>query len=249
MTINQEASTIGMAFGVTPDLYALNDSSSANAYADCDGHRVMFGLRLLSEELGNPANGPLAVAGIMAHEFGHIFQCDKSSPLREKNRELQADFLAGWYLHNAKAAYGLDISGFARSVWSKGDYQFTSPLHHGTPDERVRAMAAGFRTDTTDADEAYDASLKYFHVPREGEREDPVPLPKPRMCRQQVPCVHPTQITRVVECTHPVPCQHVFMTPYGPRTAHQADPMHPYGDPVILTVPQHEFDVVEGPCE
>ena len=39
----------------------------------------------------------------------------------------------------------LDIKAFARSLYGRGDLNFNSPDHHGTPEERVEAMAAGYR--------------------------------------------------------------------------------------------------------
>ena len=32
-----------------------------------------------------------------------------------------------------------------RSFFSKGDYSFNSPTHHGTPDERLHAVQAGLK--------------------------------------------------------------------------------------------------------
>lgn len=242
---NEEAQALSYALGVHPDLYGLDDRQAKNAYADCQHNRVLFGMRLLREELWSMDKGPLAIAGIMAHEFSHILQCEKDSPLERQNRELQADFLAGWYLRNIKGATGISVSGFARSLWEKGDTNFTSPLHHGTSEQRTRAMAAGFNTITSDGDEAYEASLAYFRG--DSPRPSPIPSP-PRMCEQRVPCQHPVLVTNVVECVHPIPCQHVFMTPMGPRTVHPADPQHPMGDPVRSMVPEHNFDTIFVPC-
>lgn len=120
---------------------------------------VAFGLNLLRSELSaSPAWGA-AVAGIMAHEWGHIRQFGEGLARPGPHMELHADFLAGWYM-GVKAALGtwVVVENLARSPFSKGDYEFNNPNHHGTPDQRVAAMAAGFRLGYNDGeDDIYTA--------------------------------------------------------------------------------------------
>jgi hypothetical protein len=264
-TINGEANTLASVFGVAPTLFTMDDQQSANAFANCSAGQVLIGLRLLREQLWRMEYGPLAVAGIMAHEFTHIYQCNHSVGLNTTKKELQADYMAGWYLKREKVVYGLDVSGFARSVWSMGDYNFRDPAHHGTPDQRVAAMTAGFNDSAATVSTAYANSVRYLNG---GTPEPccgpptPQPEPEPKTCKRTVPCGHPmpcrhrvtVEIDRIV-CQHPVPCRHPVMTPYGVLPAHNADPMHLY-DPVMGTIPahpegdaRHESDVIEVPCD
>ena len=85
---------------------------------------------------------------ILAHEVGHIVQFHEGSRLATKPKELQADYLAGWYMANrdrsdqwSETSVQQNMSGFFRL----GDYDYNSPDHHGTPNERFAALVAGFR--------------------------------------------------------------------------------------------------------
>lgn len=256
-TIVGEASNLAAVFHLTPRLYTLEDSSAANALADCQNNSVLLGLRLLREELWSLERGGLAVAGIMAHEFAHLYQCAASSDLSNRDRELQADYLAGWYLKHNKSVYGLDVSGFARSVASKGDFQFNSPQHHGTPEQRVAAMKAGFRDNSNTVASAYAQSLIYL----EGGDSPPVPQPRPQpqVCERRVECIHPVACQHVVlvevavPCVHAVMCQHPVMTQYGWQPEHQADPQHTHDNVIDRRLahqfdPGHPYDTVTVPC-
>lgn len=255
--LNGQAAVLGGMFGVTPNLYTLEDSQAANAYADCKNNRVMLGLRLLKEELWTMSQGGVAVAGILAHEFAHIYQCAQGSSLSGKYRELQADWLAGWYLGKTSALMGTDVSSFAVSLWKKGDYNFRDPNHHGTPKERVAAMVDGFRSSTGSASAAYKASLSFLQSGSSGSGHPPTPAvpTSQRMCTKRVPCTHPTpcqhkgacthpvRCQHLTTCRHPVPCQHLVATPYGPRTLHQVDAAHPY-DQMHTSDAAHVFDLL-----
>lgn len=244
--INGEAGNIASVFGVTPQLYALDDSQSSNAYADCSNNRVFIGLRLLRDELWSMDKGSLAVAGIMAHEFTHIYQCAVGGTLTGSKMELQADYMAGWYMRHEKSVYGLDISGFARSVWEKGDYNFRDPQHHGTPSQRVAAMTAGFGNRTTSVSTAFDDSIVYLTGGDGRGGGDPLETYKKtkRTCERTVACTHLMECSHRSTCTHLttateiVVCQHPIMTPYGFM------PAHPNGDIVPVTVTAHEYDPV-----
>ncbi len=237
-TINGEASSLSQAFGVTPSLYTLDDSQASNAFANCGDNVVMIGLRLLREELWSMDRGGLAVAGIMAHEFTHIYQCSHGGGLSTRDMELQADYMAGWYLKHQKSVYGLDVTGFARSLWSKGDYNFRESTHHGTPDQRVGAMAAGFGDSTTSTSTAFAHSVTFLGY--DGGMgptttcEKRVTCTHLVTCQHTMTCQHPVMTTRVIECQHPV------MTPYG------LAPYHPSGDLVQELVPTHNYDVAHS---
>lgn len=235
--IDEEASVLSGVFGVTPMLYTLDDSSGANAWADCSGNRLLIGLRLLREELWAMEDGRYAVAGILAHEFGHHYQCRKGGELGTRDSELEADYLAGWYLGRVRHASGIDVSAFASSLWAKGDYDFRNPSHHGTPDQRVASMRAGFYSSAGNASSAYASAIAF--VDGHGAAEEAVQKTctrhvkcvHPTACQHQTSCSHPTSCVHTASCQHAIACQHPIMTPYGLAPMHSADTMHAYDQP------------------
>lgn len=141
---------------VNPGFRIIDDVEGANAFAidrtvipNTRG-TVLFGINLLNDELMT-ANGGYAVAGIAAHECGHVLQFFSdygrvltSGQQTGRAMELHADFLAGYYLGFQKPN-DTWLRSFEQSLREKGDWNFNHPLHHGTPDERVHAMTQGYR--------------------------------------------------------------------------------------------------------
>ncbi|MDO9106420.1 MAG: hypothetical protein Q7U57_15835 [Methylovulum sp.] len=118
---------------------------------------LVLGKYLLSAELTRSEWGALAVAGIMAHEFGHIYQFQtefgqrltQSQPT-SKLLELHADYLGGYHIGLKRLRDGeIDAEVFMESLYLKGDNDFTNRDHHGTPEERATAMLAGYKTGLT----------------------------------------------------------------------------------------------------
>jgi hypothetical protein len=159
--LNTEAIAVDMVFGISPNLLIFDDGDQPNAYAVPYRTRfgtsgtVCLGVRLLVDELGSIDKGGYAVAGILAHEFSHILQARLHSRLSGKFRELHADYMAGYYLGKRSMIAPTDIRNFAVSLYEKGDFAFWSSTHHGTPEERVIAMVAGFRNSGASLDEAF----------------------------------------------------------------------------------------------
>lgn len=96
--------------------------------------------------------GDFAVAYIVAHEYGHQVQhelglFDESVPT--VRFELQADCFAGTW---ARSAYDedrvdrSDLDEALNAALAVGDFEFDSPGHHGTPDERRSAWMSGFES-------------------------------------------------------------------------------------------------------
>lgn len=137
-------------FGVSPNLILFDDASSPNAFASAattDPSRagtVALGLVLLEQEMFAADRGEPAVAAVLAHEWSHILQLREGCVLSGKQRELHADFLAGYYLGWRHGPSPHSIAAVMSALRDKGDYSFGSATHHGTPDERVRALIAGF---------------------------------------------------------------------------------------------------------
>ena len=61
-----------------------------------------------------------------------------------RNVELHADLIAGYYLGKRRWSK-TNLAVFGQSLFSKGDYDFNSPDHHGTPKQRLEAMLEGYR--------------------------------------------------------------------------------------------------------
>jgi hypothetical protein len=146
-----EIAILNSAFFVSPDFAFFDDSSGPNAFAtpanivaSSPHGSVIFGVNLLQSELGKVWWGA-AIAGIAAHEWAHISQFHSGVSGATWKKELHADHMAGWYL-GAKQLAGTHvvISGLGESVFSKGDFAFNHPSHHGTPAQRVNAMMSGY---------------------------------------------------------------------------------------------------------
>jgi hypothetical protein len=141
-------------FGVMPMSYYIYEHGQPNAFASPnmsdarypDGTMVL-GLKLIQEECSPSRSGTcVSVAVVMAHEFAHILDFKYKYVKRGgKIPELFADYMAGVYLHTRELTFSYtDIAEAAQSIFGKGDYDFNNPLHHGTPQERMNALLAGY---------------------------------------------------------------------------------------------------------
>jgi len=102
---------------------------------------------------------------ILGHEAAHILQIKKGAANHSRNTELQADFLAGWFFARLSAfeafrQFKIEEAGLY-AFWSRGDYQFNSPSHHGTPQQRAQAFSKAIRVGIVSGEKAWDASVKY----------------------------------------------------------------------------------------
>lgn len=100
------------------------------------------------------AGQDFGVAAVVAHELGHTVQTylgiEKAADAPTvESLELQADCLAGVWA-NAKYYQGVleggDVEVAAEDFSYVGDYEFFSPGHHGTPDQRQRAFMLGYNS-------------------------------------------------------------------------------------------------------
>ncbi|HVR94993.1 MAG TPA: metalloprotease [Thermoanaerobaculia bacterium] len=90
-------------------------------------------------------HGDAALAFIIAHEYAHAMQIAfRFMPRGIPMAELQADCLAGVYLGSLpNVSYDRsDIEEIGSLAYSIGDYHW-GRLHHGTPEQRVRAVVRG----------------------------------------------------------------------------------------------------------
>lgn len=159
-------------FDVQTYMYIYNDSENPNAiavrctdFSKCKDGIILLGYNMLNEELSKSNYKEYAIVGVIAHEFAHILQYEEEEDLPNKLLELHADFLAGYYL--GKHGFSEEeIEVFAQSLFEMGDYNFWDPDHHGTPEERVKAMVAGFMVGSSNqsVDEAYSQGITWVEI-------------------------------------------------------------------------------------
>jgi uncharacterized protein len=92
--------------------------------------------------------GDAALAYILAHEYAHAAQTvGEFRPSNITAIELQADCLAGFYMGAMPNVTfdRQDIEQIAEIAYRVGDYEFNNRQHHGTPEERSRAVLTGFQ--------------------------------------------------------------------------------------------------------
>jgi hypothetical protein len=155
------------AFSVSPRGFYFIDGYSPNAFATSqvvnaygpDG-TVLFGVTLLQQELARDGQG-LSVRAIMAHEFTHLVQFKRGTSMPGKHPELQGDYMAGWYSAQRGVSMA-QLEPILMSFFSKGDYEFNSAAHHGTPTERINSVRAGYASGSTSFEQAWTASLQYL---------------------------------------------------------------------------------------
>jgi hypothetical protein len=169
---NNEYDVLIRVFGVRPSFFIMDDSDGPNAFAVPESIQpgsfqgsVLFGNHLMTEEFrSSPLN--FTIPAIMAHEFGHAYQFARGGPLPStKLMELQADYLSGWYMKHRDAQSGWSEQSLRQTLYafySKGDYEFNSPRHHGTPDERLQAAVGGVRDQSSYPAAAYQNSLGFI---------------------------------------------------------------------------------------
>lgn len=143
-------------FGLRP-AFLLYSGSNQNAFATADtlmpgtNGTILYNLPFLKSQLLSTKWGGAVVSGVIAHEFGHIYQffSDYMKRLEAlhktvKFQELHADFLSAFYMGKKHAASPLDLNDYFDQFYNLGDYQFDRKDHHGTKAERYFAIKAGY---------------------------------------------------------------------------------------------------------
>jgi hypothetical protein len=175
-------------FQVLPRVYFYDDATSPNAVSlpyplrlggpnDYPPERdpfgtMLLGINLLNSDLGStpPGQANYTVTAIMAHELGHTLQYLKKSRLRNPQRELQADFLAGWAIKCLKrTGWPIEEGDIIGSFYKNGDAAFCTP-DHGTKEQRLEAFLAGFKVENDDVNVAYAQAETFVrtHIPTRG---------------------------------------------------------------------------------
>jgi hypothetical protein len=159
-------------FGVRPSAFVLDQPGVENGFATRERYNpkwrdgsVVISLALIQAELNKTGTyNNFTMPAIMAHEFGHIYQFKHNSQFPTKLLELQADYLAGWYMgrREGSSLYGLDaFQQDMHSFFEKGDYDFNSPTHHGTGDERTAAIVQGYKNASLSLAAVYSQSSQW----------------------------------------------------------------------------------------
>jgi hypothetical protein len=158
---------ISSVFRVRPGALFLDDSSGPNAFATpevlvrgMNDGTVIFGVTLISNQLMEDGGLGHAMPAIMAHEFGHIVQFKSNTHSPGAAMELHADYLAGWYMSKLVSISMVDARQAMRALYSVGDYDFNSPQHHGTPEQRLESLMAGMQDRAGSLNRAFDNGMK-----------------------------------------------------------------------------------------
>jgi hypothetical protein len=127
---------------------------------------IFISLGLLQKEFTEANGSWMAVPAILSHEAAHAMQHANNFPYQNGIRkELHADFMAGWYIAHRCRCGRQDPKIAFESFYRKGDsLGFFDPNHHGTSEERVAMMLAGYnynyQTNESSARDAYDYALR-----------------------------------------------------------------------------------------
>lgn len=151
-TVN-ELRFLNQCFAAVPNFFFYDDNDGKNSKAsdevtrpDCPDGTIIFGKRLFnSQYLKN--NGTTAIPIMIAHEYAHIadFKYGALQHVSNKKKELFADYLAGIYMSLRIRFMGfVDINAAHETFEELGDTDFGDVDKHGSSEERVDALMAGY---------------------------------------------------------------------------------------------------------
>ena len=175
-TLDKSLVRLSTTFGVDP-VFGFFEDEDPNAFAVPESNdlsrtgTVVFGRNLFNELQAADPSG-VSVLGVAAHEFAHIWQFHsghyktiRGAGPTVKRLELNADFLAGYYLGLRKSAEPkASLWIFGEKLWGLGDMNVNDQDHHGTPAERTAAAEAGFKLsfiEKKDMATAFKAGMYY----------------------------------------------------------------------------------------
>jgi hypothetical protein len=179
LALDKGLQRLASTFGIDPS-FAFFDDKQPNAFAAPESNdesrtgTVLFGKNLFAELQAADPSG-VSVLGVAAHEFAHIWQFHsghykqiRGTGPTVKRMELNADFLAGYYLGLRKTAHPeASLWIFGEKLWGLGDMNVFARDHHGTPEERTAAAEAGFKLAFVEKrDVAYAKSAGMDYVTR-----------------------------------------------------------------------------------
>ncbi|SIQ09783.1 hypothetical protein SAMN05880574_105127 [Chryseobacterium sp. RU37D] len=151
--MNSQMTKIASMWGKSnPILRFVNDPSNLNSTYNAISYstgKIYYGYAIYYDAKNK--GGDIVNAMILAHEYGHqlqyIFGLPSVSESTARPNELEADGFAGYYLRRPNGYNQTTFAQIAAAyefAQSIGDYQTTSPGHHGTPPQRRSAVRLGF---------------------------------------------------------------------------------------------------------
>jgi len=153
------------ASGIADEYLSLNEVSPnlpENPYFATDGfastnRTIVIGDGLVRWLAESGVDEGIVWTGILAHEWAHQVQflnygtwypqgADPDRATATRYTELEADFMAAYFMtHKRGATYNQKrVEEFYNLFFQIGDCGFTSPGHHGTQLQRMRAAILGF---------------------------------------------------------------------------------------------------------
>jgi hypothetical protein len=142
-------------FGLRPG-FVLYGGPDENALAMSDTvlpgtqGTIFYNLGFLKSQLKSTEWGGAVVAGIIAHEFTHIYQFYSPYAARlealnatVKFQELHADYVSAFYMARKYVSSKVKLDAYFDEFYKLGDYDFANKDHHGTREERYFAIKAG----------------------------------------------------------------------------------------------------------
>jgi len=134
---------------IPPEFWPFPNTGAGIAMGD--------GIVSFLDDIGFREGGPEYV---LFHEFGHQVQYRNrvfddppfdNDPENTRRYELMADALAAYYGHHPKGAtfQNKRVEAMSMSAFAVGDCYYESPGHHGTPNQRAKAVK--FATDLVDS--------------------------------------------------------------------------------------------------
>lgn len=131
---------------------------AADGFATTYNNLIVIGDGLVQMISETGVEQDIVWTGILAHEWAHQIQFKNntawypagtfaSQPEATRYKELEADFLAAYYMtHKRGATYNSKrVAQFYELFFEIGDCGFESAGHHGTPIQRMAAAELGFR--------------------------------------------------------------------------------------------------------
>ena len=160
---------IASVFGVpTVPLSFIHDNSGQtfNALSFSSG-RIDYGEDIYRQAL---SKGLIAPVAILAHEIGHQLQYRFNLPTRQENTvratELEADGYAGYYMRrpNGYDATWSEAGPAFAFAFDIGDFNTSSPGHHGTPRQRRSATRLGWYLGAYNlTPRSFDSNFFYYY--------------------------------------------------------------------------------------
>ncbi|SDI30343.1 hypothetical protein SAMN05421846_10669 [Chryseobacterium taeanense] len=171
--MNSQMTNIASMWGRSkPTLRFVNDPSNYNSTYNAISYstgKIYYGYAIYYD--AKSKGGNIVNAMILAHEYGHqlqyIFGLPSVSESTARPNELEADGFAGYYLRRPNGYNQTSFNQIAAAyefAQSIGDYQTSSPGHHGTPPQRRSAVRLGFLLGQYDLTaSAFDYNFFYYY--------------------------------------------------------------------------------------